>query len=155
MNKTSIVFVVFALVSIAFTVGYKLGDASGYNDGYGEGYSYDCRAEIDSLQKQVKDLNKVVGFQKKATSETQRRLDSAAYERVFGVRDSLRLAQYVKDSADNWKSAKHYNDSVSSNGVSSTPRKCPNGEFSQVERLLQAMGTKEFKGAVNCANNRR
>lgn len=155
MNKTSIIFIVFALVSVSFTIGFKLGDARGYNDGYGEGYSYDCRAEIDSLQKQVKDLNKVVGFQKKVTYETQRRLDSAAYQRIYGVRDSIRIAQYVKDSADNWKSAKSFNDSVTVNGVSSTPRKCPNGEYSQIERLLQAMGTNEFKGAVNCANNRR
>lgn len=78
MNKISKLFLVLALVLMAFSIGYKVGDSRGYTDGYNEGYRYDCRAEIASLYEQVKSTRKAVEF-------TDRQLKSS-----ITVRDSLR-----------------------------------------------------------------
>ena len=60
MSKIQIFLFTLAFVAMAFSVGYKVGDAHGYNEGYDVGYSYDCREQINTLVKRSDSLDKVV-----------------------------------------------------------------------------------------------
>lgn len=89
MNKTSIIFIVLALVSISFMVGYRLGDSNGFNQGFDNGYSYDCRPKIDSMMRRADSIYKVMDFLSRECQVTAVENHKMRYEKRA---DSIRNA---------------------------------------------------------------
>lgn len=117
MNKIIVVICVFTIAFISFTVGYKYGDSNGYDAGYNEGYRYDCKEEIAALYNQVKSQKKVTDFARESIKNVLRENDSLKNPLYAKQRYEDSLAwrkQYSLDSVENYRRARHMNDSIAS-----------------------------------------
>lgn len=108
MSKIQILLFTLAFVALAFTVGYKAGDAHGYNEGYDVGYRYDCKDEIANLYEQVKNTSKGIEYAEKQLRSLTRSNDSL---RRPGIYDSMHV-RYTRDSLVYHKVSRKYNDSL-------------------------------------------
>lgn len=150
MNKIQKLFLVLALVMMAFSIGYKVGDSRGYTDGYNEGYRYDCKDEIAALYEQVKSQKKVTDFAQESIRNVLRENDSLKNPALAKRRYDDSVAwhkQYSEDSIKNFKSARFKNDSLSSLTGQRLRYYNDNGKFN----FMNCLVIKDIDAVKECA----